>query len=401
MNRIVLVGAVGGLIAIIAIALNFWIEDTSKPGAVTDAVKSVSPAPPADTPTINTTATQRPSTPLPASPAGTVASPAVLPSPGKPAAKPAVALAPSSEPQISVKSSEPKKSAKTVAPSFDLVRINPRGDAVIAGRAAANAEVTISDGKKEVGKVRADARGAWVLIPEKPLAAGSRELMLSARTRSGEEVKSERNLVIAVPERGKDIGGREQAGGKLSGALAVLVPRDRKGPSTVLQKPGDSGPGDQAAAEPTPEGPLALDTVDYDEKGKITISGKAEPGAKVHVYLDDKFTGVGDTAPSGVWRVTPKEDIPPGIYGLRVDQVTSQGTVVSRIRTRFVRAGPMRVTDASGMVLVVPGNSLWRIARRVYGQGIQYTVIFEANRAQIGDPNLIFPGQVFLVPNVN
>jgi len=46
------------------------------------------------------------------------------------------------------------------------------------------------------------------------------------------------------------------------------------------------------------------------------------------------------------------------------------------------------------VVFVQPGNSLWRIARRNYGRGIQYTVIFEANRAQIGDPSLIYPGQV-------
>lgn len=394
MNRIVLIGAVGGLIAIIAIALNFWVDDTSRPDAVTDAGTSVSPAPPTVPPKIDTTAPQPPSTALSTPPAVTISppviasSPVVAPPPEKPVAK-------------SVKAPGPQKTTKTVAPTFDLVRINPKGDAVIAGRAAANAEVTITDGKKEVGRVKADSRGAWVLIPEKPLAAGSRELTLSARAGSGEEVKSESNLVVAVPRRGKDIGGRDQAGKTPAGALAVLVPRDRQGPSTVLQKPGDNGIRKLATGGKSQDGKLALDTVDYDEKGKITISGKAEPGAKVHVYVDNKFSGVGDTAPSGVWRVTPKEEINPGIYGLRIDQVTDKGAVVSRIRSRFARAGPMQVTDASGMILVVPGNSLWRIARRVYGQGTQYTVIYEANRAQIGNPNLIFPGQVFLVPHVN
>ena len=45
-----------------------------------------------------------------------------------------------------------------------------------------------------------------------------------------------------------------------------------------------------------------------------------------------------------------------------------------------------------------PGNSLWRIARRVYGDGVQYTIIYRANQKQIGDPDLIYPGQVFQVP---
>ena len=48
-----------------------------------------------------------------------------------------------------------------------------------------------------------------------------------------------------------------------------------------------------------------------------------------------------------------------------------------------------------------PGNSLWRIARRNYGEGIRYTVIYQANREQIRDPDLIYPGQVFEVPEIN
>ncbi|MEP1031097.1 MAG: LysM peptidoglycan-binding domain-containing protein, partial [Alphaproteobacteria bacterium] len=54
---------------------------------------------------------------------------------------------------------------------------------------------------------------------------------------------------------------------------------------------------------------------------------------------------------------------------------------------------------AAGQVVIVqPGNSLWRIARRVYGEGVQYTIIYRANKQQIGDPDLIYPGQVFQVP---
>ncbi len=49
-------------------------------------------------------------------------------------------------------------------------------------------------------------------------------------------------------------------------------------------------------------------------------------------------------------------------------------------------------------VIIRRGDNLWRLARRNYGAGIRYTTIFEANRDQIQDPNLIFPGQIFKVP---
>ena len=50
-------------------------------------------------------------------------------------------------------------------------------------------------------------------------------------------------------------------------------------------------------------------------------------------------------------------------------------------------------------VIVKPGNSLWRIARKYYGKGIQYVEIFERNSHLIKDPDLIYPGQVFSLPN--
>jgi nucleoid-associated protein YgaU len=47
---------------------------------------------------------------------------------------------------------------------------------------------------------------------------------------------------------------------------------------------------------------------------------------------------------------------------------------------------------------VQPGNNLWRIAERSFGAGLRYTEIYQANRARIRDPNLIYPGQIFAVP---
>ncbi|MBZ0325855.1 MAG: LysM peptidoglycan-binding domain-containing protein, partial [Alphaproteobacteria bacterium] len=76
------------------------------------------------------------------------------------------------------------------------------------------------------------------------------------------------------------------------------------------------------------------------------------------------------------------------------------GAVVARISTPFSRAGVIGEI-ASGTVVVQPGNSLWRIARRVYGDGIRYTTIYDRNKAQIADPDLIYPGQIFTLPAVN
>jgi nucleoid-associated protein YgaU len=53
---------------------------------------------------------------------------------------------------------------------------------------------------------------------------------------------------------------------------------------------------------------------------------------------------------------------------------------------------------ASGRAIIRRGDNLWTIARRVYGKGIKYTAIYEANDAQIVSPSRIYPGQVFDLP---
>ena len=55
----------------------------------------------------------------------------------------------------------------------------------------------------------------------------------------------------------------------------------------------------------------------------------------------------------------------------------------------------------TGRVVIQPGNNLWNISRVVYGRGIEYTTIYEANKKQIRNPNLIYPGQIFATPGVS
>jgi len=53
----------------------------------------------------------------------------------------------------------------------------------------------------------------------------------------------------------------------------------------------------------------------------------------------------------------------------------------------------------NGRVVIQPGNNLWKLSRVIYGKGMSYTVLYEANKEQIRDPDLIYPGQIFSTPN--
>ncbi|TGY88380.1 LysM peptidoglycan-binding domain-containing protein [Marinicauda algicola] len=259
-------------------------------------------------------------------------------------------------------------------PSFDVVRVDPRGTAVVAGRGMPGASVSLIAGEREIAEAEIDAAGEWVMIIEEPLPSGSVELSLLMRTPAGQEVRSDQVVVVSVPET-----------------------RDAT-PLVVLGRPGEASRVLQGPFEGVSMGTLTLETVDYDEAGAVIFSGRAEPGARVRILADGEIVGRTVADAAGRWTVQASETFAPGVYDLQIDQLDEDGRVTAVIVLPFERVSAEALAMGGERVVVQPGNSLWRIARRLYGEGIQYTVIYEANRAQIRDPDLIYPGQVFDVP---
>jgi nucleoid-associated protein YgaU len=265
--------------------------------------------------------------------------------------------------------------AEMPAPTFDVVRIDPEGNTVVAGKSAPGVTVTILDGENEVGSVMANDGGEWVFLPDQPLPPGSRELSLLARDGNGNEKRSEDVVVLVVPDhKGED-------------ALAVRTNREG-GDSQILQ----------GGARADAEAPVVIGTVDYLDDGSLSISGEAKPGSVVQLYMDNKPIGSATANGKGRWMVDPKEKAGDGEHRLRADMLATDGAVVARAERTFTRqaVAPM---SGSTRVVVQPGNNLWLLARRAYGDGNAYTIIFNANKTQITDPNLIYPGQVFVMPN--
>ena len=220
--------------------------------------------------------------------------------------------------------------------------------------------------------VAADARGEWVFVPAEALPPGSRELRLKALNPDGATVESTEPVVLVVPERGK--------------GPALAVKALRGGGSKVLQSPAGNG-----------GGLLSLDVVDHDDKGRLFVGGKAPAAGKVFLYLDNKLIGQTDADSEGGWRIGAAGPKSGDKHALRADLIGDKGKVLARVEVVWT-PGEDLGKGTTGVV-VESGNSLWRIARRLYGRGVDFTVIYEANRERIKDPDLIYPGQVFSVPN--
>jgi nucleoid-associated protein YgaU len=131
------------------------------------------------------------------------------------------------------------------------------------------------------------------------------------------------------------------------------------------------------------------------------LSGHTLPDSDLLLYLDNATMGTVKADGSGRWTFVPEQKAPIGEHKLRVDLVDGGGKVQARVEVPFSQPDFSTVSLKDDSVIVQPGNSLWRIARRTYGDGVQFTVIYEANKDNIRDPNLIYPGQIFKMPKKN
>jgi len=324
-----------------------------------------------------------------------------------------------------------REAGEQLWPSFDVTRIEPSGDAVIAGRAEPGAHVDLLRNGELHDRVVADRTGQFVMVPPR-LPPGDYELTLKSTAPDGRNATSKESVVVALQPDKKD-----------RPVVALMTP-DK--PSVVLSKP--------AAPAAVVGGRVAVETVEIEPTGKLHVSGHSPPGAAVRLYLNDSYLAVTTAAADGRFAFTINKGVGPGGYRVRLDEVESgSGAIRSRAEVPFnmpetvaatgsganqsagasqalpalrnppqiakpqdmADAGAAQATTAaaaagagSPSAVVVPkvtttvvsrGDSLWRISRAVYGTGERYSVIYGANHKQIRNPNRIYPGQVFVVPD--
>ena len=284
-------------------------------------------------------------------------------------------------------------------PSFDIARVEPSGDTVIAGRATPGATVELLRNGRVHDHVVADASGQFAMVPPR-LPAGESELTLRSSPPGGAAAASKQTVVVSVQPNLKD-----------APVVALMAP-DK--PSVVLSKP--------TAPDPAASGSVVVETVEAEAGGKkLFVTGHSAPGALIRLYLNDSYHSTVTADASG--RIAFTAAGGAADYRVRLDEVDrASGVIKSRAEVPFTApqvvataavsgasvgasggvgssaAEPPRVLEKGQVMTVSRGDSLWRISRLAYGDGARYTVIYDANHKQIRNPNRIYPGQVFIIP---
>ncbi|KZL25470.1 Ig-like domain-containing protein [Pseudovibrio sp. WM33] len=369
-------------------------------------------------------------------------------------------------------------------PSFDVMRVEPSGDAVVAGRAEAGSIVALISNGDVVGKGIANNSGEFAIVLERPLKPGDHDVSLEATNQETQEKSgSQQHIAVSVPEDETGevlvVLNEPDAPSKILQlpetpvTAEPIATANAKAPETaapaevaVAQTPGakEEAPVNAAAEKPaqapaktevavtetpasaseaaqtvevatqtpapveTPAAPVAAATEEPQltvkavetEKGKVFVAGESEPGAQVRVYVGEEFVGEAQAGTEGRWLVEAEKTIPAGNVEVRADKVeNTEGRVEARAQVVFTKGEndvamiPVRlVAEGSGSkgasatvgigelpnVIIRRGDNLWTISRRLYGKGTRYTTIYQANSQQIQNPDMIFPGQVFMLP---
>ena len=152
---------------------------------------------------------------------------------------------------------------------------------------------------------------------------------------------------------------------------------------------------------------VMFDTINYSKDGDVAVTGRGTPESIVHFYLDNSPVASAAVDQMGYWSAD-LSDVEAGVYTLRLDQLDQSGKVSSRIESPFKREDRSVLVDQMqdivspariNVITVQPGNTLWAISRERYGKGILYVQVFDANKDKIRDPDLIYPGQIFDLPD--
>jgi len=298
--------------------------------------------------------------------------------------------------------------------TIDLARVKPDGAAVFAGTAAPNAKIRIFEGDILLGETIANANGEWVIVLEKSLAAGQHLISVAMERSDGTTEMADRSLAVEIYQDTE------------TKPLVALLPETATEVPVLIQSPDDvdktksaataseataSGTIVADAAEAAPAKPqaksqiaasqiaaLAPSAIVWRDASRILISGTSRGGVRVTVNDAKGQFGEALVLADGAWQVAGSLDMDIAVNQLRFALFDYANQIIARYDLPVKARDLAKGQDGSPLVVVNKGDMLWRIAYHQLGEGVKYVDIVRRNQQDIADPDLIYPKQIFAVP---
>ena len=314
-----------------------------------------------------------------------------------------------------VGTADPETDTATSSQSVEIAKTDVSEDAVLAEQTSL--EETLpqkTNEEQQVAKVEPIMEEPKEIVTDenstvvtKPATVATQET--ETETVATQETETETAVIETVPAQSETVAKAEVSE---DGAETQTLPVEETEKEENTEEPlvviaGKDGVKVVQSSKQNSSQDVSVDTISYDEAGEVSLTGRGKPSQIVRIYLNNMPISTAAMDATGQWS-TALSEIDAGIYTLRVDELDKTGNVVSRLETPFKRerredlAAYLTSVDEPARINVVtvqPGNTLWAIARKRYGRGILYVRVFEENKDKIRNPDLIYPGQVFSLPD--
>ena len=250
-------------------------------------------------------------------------------------------------------------SAANPAVTIDTISYSSNGDVILGGRGQAGNFVRIYLDNQSIATSKISANGYWSLELS-DIEPGIYTLRVDELNATGD-----------VVSRAETPFKREAAE-----ELAELMAPETEPEEPSVEVPSQNVAEAQSAQADAPSS-------DAPETAAETVADTGSDTAP-----DTSVTQVEVTVQAEVAELNPQ------------DEQSSDGETVATEAQPADTASVLRTPSQKFRVRTVqPGSTLWAIAKESYGAGIEYFKVFEANKERIRDPDLIYPGQVFEIPD--
>lgn len=303
------------------------------------------------------------------------------------------------------------------SPAFSSVGVDHKGRASFTGTASPGDRIAIVHDQKVLGKAAAARDGSWTIEFRVPEVREAYELRVESRRQDGNVVEGPQRALVSPPET---------SGGLPRITLAGLeLPK-----ASSAEAEDDAVPaGGDVAKKPEPDVGIIIEKVEADGQGAASLTGRGDAGGTIKVQLEGEEAGSIKVGKDGAWslKVSNRTDrliksvrvvllsasgqeldfsefplsLPASQKSLPTGSAVASGAAVSVAAVAGAprAAGVKRGKSELGYyVKVRRGDSLWKLAKRHYGDGRKWTRILKANRKRLGDPDLIRPGRRLYLP---
>ena len=277
-------------------------------------------------------------------------------------------------------------------PEIDIIKVSPDGSFVIAGKGQPNSNINISNKGDLIDSSIVDSDGNWVVVSKENLKTGDNLISIDQINNNGLVLRHKQLFITKIDEHKKDQ------------PLVISVPNKNGANISIIQQSSEKQKIYKVENDLVIQKKIKsnkkifnVKTIFFNENGFVSIKGKVNFGKKIELYINKKIMET-IKIENSKWQYNSDTIFDYGLHDLLVVLKSDKDEILDKITLPFMRVEMPYNDVPENFILIKPGDMLWTIAYRLYGDPFKYIQIFEENKDQITNPDLIFPGQLFSIP---